>query len=67
MTKNEYDTLRRFICSNHSCNNCPIDEYNPCHLVTPEKDLLFYARKENLGCSPKILAIIRKYSKAVII
>lgn len=67
MTKDEYMILRSFICGSHNCIDCPLDRYVPCDEVTPEKEMLFYARKESAErAGLKVRRIIGKLSKAVV-
>ena len=71
MTREEYDMLIQFICSNEpTCGLCPINQWNPCSKETPKDRLLYYAR-QILGSSeekdPKISEIISRLSKAVVV
>lgn len=68
MTKTEYDALRRFICGGHNCSDCPIDKYVPCSELTPEEELVRYAREEfNSRPLKTIYKILVKYARGVMV
>ena len=44
MTVNEYSILHKYICGKFgACAICPINDWVPCNVDTPEKELVKYA------------------------
>ena len=67
MTINERRTLHAFICNGNRCSDCPIDKYAPCDTMTPDADLLRYARIKLRGKElPKVSKIVKDLSKVVV-
>lgn len=68
MTAEEYRVLYGFICGRHNCIDCPLNKYIPCNKVTPEREILFYARCElKTRADRKVANIIAKLSKGVVV
>lgn len=71
MTANEYGILHDYICGKFgACATCPIDDWVPCSVDTPEKELVKYAlaayRKSGVA-GMQTMEILSRYLKAVIV
>ena len=71
MTVNEYSILHKYIGGKFgACAICPINEWVPCNVDTPEKELVKYAlaayRKSGVA-GMQTMKILSRYLKAVIV
>lgn len=71
MTAEEYKILHDYICGKYGpCSECPINDWVPCSVVTPEKEMLrralaVYDKYGDAGM--QTLGILSRYLKAVIV
>ena len=71
MTVNEYSILHKYICGKFgACAICPINDWVPCNVDTPEKELVKYAlaayRKSGVA-GTQTMEVLLRYLKAVIV
>ena len=71
MTANEYGILHDYICGKFgSCATCPINDWVPCNVDTPEKELVKYALIaycKSGAADMQTMEILSRYLKAVIV
>ena len=71
MKLDEYPILHKYICGKFGrCSDCPINDWVPCNVDTPEKELVKYAlaayRKSGVA-GMQTMKILSRYLKAVIV
>lgn len=71
MTANEYGILHDYICGKFgSCATCPINDWVPCNMETPEKELVkcaLVAYRKSGVAGMQTMDILSRYLKAVIV
>jgi len=71
MTVDEYMILHKYICGKFGgCRDCPINDWVPCDMETPEKAmvkcaLIAYEKYGNAGM--QTMGVLSRYLKAVIV
>ena len=71
MKLDEYLILHRYICGKFGgCSDCPINDWVPCNVDTPAKELVKYAlvayRKSGVA-GMQTMEVLSRYLKAVIV
>lgn len=71
MNLDEYLILHKYICGKFGgCPDCPINDWVPCNMETPEKELVKYAlvayRKSGVA-GMQTMGILSRYLKAVVV
>ena len=71
MKLDEHLILHKYICGKFGrCSDCPINDWVPCNVDTPEKELVKYAlaayRKSGVA-GMQTMGILSRYLKAVIV
>ena len=71
MTANEYGILHDYICGKFGgCATCPINDWVPCSVDTPEKELVKYALIvycKSGAADMQTMKVLSRYLKAVIV
>ena len=71
MKLDEYLILHKYICGKFGgCSDCPINDWVPCNVDTPAKELVKYAlvayRKSGVA-GMQTMKVLSRYLKAVIV
>ena len=71
MTVNEYGILHEYICGKFGAGaTCPINDWVPCSVDTPEKELVKYALIvycKSGAADMQTMRVLSRYLKAVIV
>ena len=71
MKLDEYLILHKYICGNFGrCSDCPINDWVPCNMETPEKELVkcaLVAYRKSGVAGMQTMKILSRYLKAVIV
>lgn len=71
MKLDEYLILHKYICGKFGrCSYCPINDWVPCNMETPEKELVkcaLVAYRKSGVADTKTMKILSRYLKAVIV
>lgn len=71
MKLDEYQILHKYICGKFGgCSDCPINDWVPCNIETPEKELVkcaLVAYRKSGVAGTQTMEILSRYLKAVIV
>ena len=71
MKLDEYQILHKYICGKFGrCSDCPINDWVPCNIETPEKELVkcaLVAYRKSGVAGTQIMEVLSRYLKAVIV
>ena len=71
MKLDEYLILHKYICGKFGgCSDCPINDWVPCNIETPEKELVkcaLVAYRKSGVAGMQTMKILSRYLKAVIV
>ena len=71
MKLDEYQILHKYICGKFGrCSDCPINDWVPCNIETPEKELVkcaLVAYRKSSVAGMQTMEILSRYLKAVIV
>ena len=71
MKLDEYQILHIYICGKFGgCSDCPINDWVPCNIETPEKELVkcaLVAYRKSGVAGMQTMEILSRYLKAVIV
>ena len=71
MKLDEHLILHKYICGKFGrCSDCPINDWVPCNMETPEKELVKYALIaycKSGAADMQTMGVLSRYLKAVIV
>ena len=71
MKLDEYQILHKYICGKFGrCSDCPINDWVPCNIETPEKELVkcaLVAYRKSGVAGMQTMHVLSRYLKAVIV
>lgn len=71
MKLDEYQILHKYICGKFGrCSDCPINDWVPCNIETPEKELVkcaLVAYRKSGVAGMQTMEVLSRYLKAVIV
>ena len=71
MKLDEYQILHKYICGKFGrCSDCPINDWVPCNIETPEKELVkcaLVAYRKSGAAGMQTMEVLSRYLKAVIV
>lgn len=71
MKLDEYQILHKYICGKFGrCSDCPINDWVPCNIETPEKELVkcaLVAYRKSGVAGMQTMEALSRYLKAVIV